>query len=44
VLLAAHLGTDNATISVGSFAAIAGGLFGCIVGGYLSRGSAARVA
>ena len=44
VLLAARLG-DGATVSVWSFAAIATGFLGCVVGGYLSRGiGSARVA
>ena len=45
VLLAARLGSDAATVSVWSFAAIATGFLGCLVGGYLSRGiGSARVA
>jgi hypothetical protein len=38
VLLAARLGSDGMTVSVWSFAAIATGFLGCVVGGYLSRG------
>jgi MFS family permease len=45
VLLAARLGSDAATVSVWSFAAIATGFLGCVAGGYLSRGiGSARVA
>jgi predicted MFS family arabinose efflux permease len=45
VLLAARIGSDVATVSVWSFAAIATGFFGCTVGGYLSRAiGSARVA
>ena len=45
VLLAARIGSEGATVSAWSFAAIAAGFFGCIVGGYLSRAiGSARVA
>ncbi len=45
VLLASRLGSDGATVSVWSFAAIATGFFGCMLGGYLSRRiGSARVA
>lgn len=45
VLLAARLGSEAATVSVWSFAAIASGFLGCMVGGYLSRRvGSARVA
>jgi hypothetical protein len=45
VLRAARLGSDAATVSMWSFAAIATGFFGCMAGGYLSRGiGSARVA
>ncbi|NMG39732.1 MFS transporter [Chelativorans sp. ZYF759] len=37
VLLAARLGSDGAATSLWSFAAIAAGFLGCVVGGYLSR-------
>ena len=45
VLLAARLGSDGTTVSMWSFAAIATGFLGCVIGGYLSRGiGSARVA
>jgi hypothetical protein len=45
VLGGARLGSDAATVSMWSFAAIATGFFGCMAGGYLSRGiGSARVA
>jgi MFS family permease len=45
VLLAAHFGSQGASMSLWSFAAIASGLFGCVVGGYFSRSlGSARVA
>jgi len=45
VLLAARLGSDGATVSLWSFAAIATGFLGCMAGGYLARAiGSARVA
>ncbi len=45
VLLAARLGSDAATVSIWSFAAIAAGFLGCMLGGYYSRAvGSARVA
>jgi MFS family permease len=45
VLLAAHLGSQGASMSLWSFAAIASGLVGCVAGGYFSRSfGSARVA
>lgn len=45
VLLLARLGSEDATVSLWSFAAIAAGFLGCMLGGYLSRAiGSARVA
>ena len=45
VLLAARLGGEGAAVSLWSFAAIAAGFLGCMLGGYLSRRiGSARVA